>query len=105
MAIALLLEFHNSKQEQYDKVMKGLGLETNNAENIPDGLVCHFAYAKEGNWAVVDVWESRRQFDTFLQERLMPALRDASLPEPEVKEYELYNLMLGKRTPVLSGMR
>ncbi len=105
MAIALLMEFPNGTQEQYDKVMRGLGLEKNNAENIPDGLSCHFAYPKNGNWAVVDVWESRRQFDRFLQDRLMPALRDASLPEPQVKEYELYNLMLGKRAPVLSRMR
>ncbi len=105
MAIALFIEFPGGTLQQYETIMQNLGMELHSNKNIPDGLISHIVYSGEGSLRVIDVWESRQHFDKFLRDRLGPALRNTGLPEPRVNEYELYNVMIGKGTPVPSGMR
>jgi hypothetical protein len=91
MATAILIEFPKGTQRQYDEVIDALGLKDPN--NLPRGLISHVAGPTESGWEVVDVWESRADFDRFLAQRLGPAVREAGLPAPRPIEFPVYNSM------------
>jgi len=45
----------------------------------------------DGGICAVDVWESRTQFDQFMQERFGEQRGRVGVPEPEVTEFEVHN--------------
>jgi len=91
MAIALVIEFPGGSQGQYDKVQDTLGLK--GPETWPRGMILHMAGPTAKGWEVVNVWESREQFDRFVTERLAKALREAGMPEPRRLEFPVYNIV------------
>ena len=91
MAIALVIEFPGVTQKQYDKVQDTLGLK--GPETWPRGTILHMAGPTAKGWEVVDVWESREQFDRFVSERLTLALKEAGMPEPRPTEFPVYNIV------------
>ena len=95
MAIAFFLQLDGVTQEQYDAVMGNLDLKgpsnPDGSDDWPDGVIAHYAGPTPGGWGVVDVWESQAHFDTFLADRLGPAMAAAGVPEPIVTPFELYN--------------
>jgi hypothetical protein len=91
MAIALVIEFSGGTQKQYDKVQDTLGLK--GPETWPRGMILHVAGPTAKGWEVVDVWESREQFDRFVTERLAKALKEAGMPEPRPVEFPVYNIV------------
>ncbi len=44
-------------------------------KNPPSGLVVHVHFMENGRVNVVDVWESAEAFETFQNDRLMPAIQ------------------------------
>ena len=47
--------------------------EMNTESDLPSGLIHHYA-ARDGNDMIIfDIWESREDFERFMNERLMPA--------------------------------
>ena len=57
-------------QENYDAVNEKLNAQG----GPPAGLLFHAAGpGEDGRWTIVEVWESRDQFDRFNEERLTPA--------------------------------
>ncbi len=97
MAVALLIEFPGGTQEQYDKINYLLGLEKGTL-NLPRGLIFHVAGPTERGWQIVDVWESRADFDRFLSEKLGAAVRAVGVMIATPKEIPVYN-MFGEREP------
>ncbi len=96
MAIGLWIRFEGGTQDQYDAVNAEMGVE----QNPPEGLIFHAGSPmEEGNWSVIDFWESREQFDRFQQERLGPAVQalgDKAPPNPPtIKEFPVYNYIKG----------
>ncbi len=95
MSVGLIMQFDGVGSEQYDQVMRELGLALHNdsGDNWPAGIVSHVAGARpEGGWTVVDVWESQDAFDKFMNDRLGPALGAVgTLPEPTVSPFEVHN--------------
>ena len=100
MAVALVMEFPGTTREQYDKVMKAVGLD--NTDEPPPGALLHLAGPTENGWEVVDVWESRADFDKFLAEKLGQAVLEAGITPPRPREFPVYKIM-GVRVP--SGTR
>ncbi|HEY4451514.1 MAG TPA: hypothetical protein VGN13_07965 [Solirubrobacteraceae bacterium] len=94
MAVGIRLKFAGGTQQQYERAHHGMDIET----NPPDGLIVHAAGPVDGGWGVIDYWESRGQFDAFVQERLMPGLQgvgDEGFPSPpDVKEFPVHNLQV-----------
>jgi uncharacterized protein YeaC (DUF1315 family) len=84
--------------EEYGKVS-----EIIQAQGTPDGLVLHTGFVKGDHIQVVDVWESREQFDAFRESRLMPAvmqvmgdrMAQGGGPPPEPDQYEPLDLQRG----------
>jgi hypothetical protein len=90
VAVALFMEFEGVTQEQYDEVMRELGLDREGAA-WPSGIISHTAGTGEKGLCVVDVWESRDAFDRFAQERLAAATQKAGVPAPRPLEFQIYN--------------
>lgn len=95
MAVGLRIKFAGGTQEQYEAVNTEMGVE----ENPPAGLIFHAAGPIEDGWGVIDFWESRDLFDTFLSERIQPAIAAlgdrAPQSPPDIKEFPVHNVIKG----------
>jgi hypothetical protein len=91
MAIALVMHFKGVKMDQYDAVMKEMGLAGDKAA-WPDGIISHMAGRTAEGMCVIDLWQSQAQFDKFFQGRVIPAMqRTGGMPEPEVIKLDVHN--------------
>jgi hypothetical protein len=59
-------------EEQYGRIRTRIGDET------PAGLVAHLVLRQEHGLQYVDVWESETDWERFLADRVMPAVRAAT---------------------------
>jgi hypothetical protein len=79
--------------ETYEAVNEKAGVN----ENPPEGLIVHTAGDVDGQWQIVDVWESEADADRFGAERLGPAIEavmGAAPPgPPPTTVYELHNVL------------
>jgi hypothetical protein len=92
MAVGVTLDFHGGTLEQYDKVVDQMGFTTG-GPGAKGGLF-HWVTPTDDGFRVIDVWESREQFDRFVQEKAIPALAEAGVPtEPQVTFYEVHNYL------------
>jgi hypothetical protein len=83
MAVGLWFEIPGMTQEQYDAAVAAGGLEN----SLPPGQIFHVAGPMEGGWRVIDVWESRADFDRFAEETLESAMDG---PAPVPKEFPVH---------------
>ena len=63
-------------REQYDKLEEELG------SHKPEGLIVHAAGESGSGIRIIDVWESKQQFELFQSERLGPAMRKVGIEAP-----------------------
>jgi hypothetical protein len=63
-------------REQYDKLDKELGSDK------PEGLIVHAAGDSGSGIRIIDVWESKQQFERFQSERLGPAMSKVGIEQP-----------------------
>ena len=94
MAVALRLDFTKLGIEDYDAVCKAL----NFPGDWPDGLKSHGSTEADGRLRVLDIWESRQQFDRFVESRLQNALGQAlgdRAEAPQITEMELHTFYTG----------
>ncbi len=91
MAVGLRLKFREGRQEQYDAVHGKMDVDA----NPPAGMIFHSAGPIDGGWGVIDVWESRDAFDTFVGTRMQPALAElgdeAFDGPPDIKEFPVHH--------------
>ena len=77
MAVIVIQEFE-ATTDQYDQVSEKLGREA------PNGLIAHAgAESGTGKMKVVDIWESNEKWESFLNDRLGPAVEEVMGPPPE----------------------
>jgi quinol monooxygenase YgiN len=67
-------------------------------ENPPEGLVVHTAgQRQDGGMRIFDVWESEQAYNSFREERLMPAVKEVlgEIPDepPDIEIYELHDFI------------
>jgi hypothetical protein len=84
MAVCLVISIPGGTIAQYDEVRRGVG------EPLGDGQISHTAGATADGFCVVDVWESRADFDRFMQEKLGEQLGRAGVPQPQIVEFEVH---------------
>ena len=63
-------------REQYDRLDKELGSDK------PEGLIVHAAGESGSGVRIIDVWESKQQFEQFQSERLGPAMQKVGIELP-----------------------
>jgi len=82
MAVAMFMRWQGVGPEQYDHVRTMVDFE----QDLPDGAIYHVCAFDDESMRIVDVWESREQFERFMAERLSPAIAEAGMSgEPEVE--------------------
>jgi hypothetical protein len=71
-------------QEQYDATNEKLNAQG----DPPQGLRFHAAgQGEDGRWRIIEVWDSRSDFDRFNEERLTPAISETSgMPVGQIPE-------------------
>jgi hypothetical protein len=79
--------------EVYEAVNARAGVN----ENPPEGLLIHTAGEVDGQWQIVDAWESEEQARRFDEERLAPAIEavvGSAPPGPPPRTvYELHRVI------------
>jgi hypothetical protein len=78
MAIVRIVRPPMVTAEIYDAVNANAGVD----DNPPDGLLAHTAGEVDGQWQIVDVWESEERAQRFGDERLAPAIREVLGGDP-----------------------
>lgn len=82
---------------QYDAVREIANWE----QDTPDGAVLHAAWFDEDGLHVTDVWSAQENFERFVADRLMPAVKQVGVVgEPEVHYYMLHRRFVA---PGVSG--
>ena len=90
MAVAVQLDFEGATLDQYDAVCKLMGLTPKGPG--PKGAISHFATMTNAGLRVVDVWESREQFDKFAEEQIGPFSQQVGIPsQPKMQFFEVHN--------------
>jgi hypothetical protein len=70
MSIVMKMTWDGVSPAQYDAVRDAVGWET----TPPAGGIMHIAWFEDGVMHIVDAWESPEQFQTFVDDRLMPGV-------------------------------
>jgi hypothetical protein len=74
---------------QYEAVRK----LTNWEGNVPKGAVFHACGFTKSGMRVTDIWESPEDFNSFVESRLMPAVKQIGIVgEPKVKLLPLHHI-------------
>jgi hypothetical protein len=92
MAIVVIQDFE-ATPEEYDQVNEKLGDET------PQGGILHAAVdLGGGKMRAIDVWESAEDYQSFVQDKLIPAIAEVNPDAPQAQEpeiREIYDLQQG----------
>ena len=87
MAVGIRVKFDGLGAEQFDKLEATLDARG----NYPDGLIFHASGPIDGGWGVLDFWESRAQFDSFVADRVGPAAAAAGITAPpKIHEFPVH---------------
>jgi len=95
MAIAVIMDFTGATLDQYDQVVRSMGLTPGGP--VPPGAVFHWVAATGDGIRVCDVWETRDEFERFAQTEIGPKTAAAGITEPpQMTFYEVHNTLGGK---------
>jgi hypothetical protein len=93
MAIIRIIRPPMLTADVYEAVNARAGVD----ENPPDGLLIHTAGEVDGEWQIVDVWQSDEHARRFDEERLAPAIAavvgSAPAGPPPRTVYELHTVI------------
>jgi hypothetical protein len=71
MAVVMLMHWPEVSKAQYEQARKEINWE----DKAPRGAKFHVAWFGEDGFHVLDLWESREDFEQFMEQRAMPILR------------------------------
>ena len=90
MPVAVQMDFAGATLEQYDQVLQKMGL-TPGGPGAP-GAISHWVAKTDGGIRVVDVWQTKEEFERFAQAQIVPYAREAGFPgDPELDFFEVHN--------------
>ena len=92
MAVAVQMDFVGATLDQYDQVVAKMGL-TPRGPGAPGGI-SHFVTKTDDGIRVIDVWETKEQFERFAQEQIGPFAKEAGFPgEPTLQFFDVHNYL------------
>jgi hypothetical protein len=93
MAVGLIQDFKDATLEQYDQVaFEKMGFRSG-GKHLP-GCLFHWVAKTDDGIRVIDVWESREQFDRFAEEQIGPYAEEVGFPNPpETTFYDVHNYL------------
>lgn len=90
MAIAVIVSIPS--QEAYETVSEKMFGSKRSTEHV-EGNIIHTAGEGPNGFRVVDVWESREAFDTFMNDRVMPAMEETGMAMGEGSPPEIVEII------------
>lgn len=96
MATTVLFRMPADAAQLYDSINQEMGVDQN---NLPDGLIHHYAAKFSEEFVIFDVWQSRGDFERFSNEKVKPAMEKLagdSAAESEPTFGELHNEFTGR---------
>jgi len=97
MATTVHLTIPGGTTELYEALNREMGIDESHP---PDGLHLHIAAKTDDGIQIMDVWESREQFDRFVEDDVTPAM--AKLAGDDAPPFEpTYGELIGE----ISGVR
>jgi heme-degrading monooxygenase HmoA len=82
MSIIMLMHWPEVSKAQYEQARKEINWEG----DTPQGAKFHVAWFGEDGFHVLDLWESREDFERFLKQRLTPAVQKIGIQgQPKVQ--------------------
>jgi len=84
------MEFTGATLEQYDQIIKKMGLTPGGP--APAGAISHWVAATADGILVTDVWQTRELYDAFAQDQIGPFSAEVGIPNPpKLTYYEAHN--------------
>jgi hypothetical protein len=100
MAVGMLLAGPGVTQESYKQLTeKMFGNFPMTKEQSPEGLIIHSAGQSDQGYYVYDIWESKEQFQRFLEGQLGPAVQELGADaggSPTPQFFEIETLVWGR---------
>jgi hypothetical protein len=78
MAVVMTTQIPGATTEVYDSINREMGVE----DDLPQGLIAHYAAHTGDAMLIFDVWESKEDYDRFEQDKLMPAVQKLGMGPP-----------------------
>jgi hypothetical protein len=92
MAVGVQLDFDGATLEQYDEIVGKMGFEPG-GRGAPGGLF-HWVTKTTNGIRVTDVWQTRKQFDTFAAEQIGPITQSVGVPNaPNITYFDVHNYL------------
>lgn len=90
MAVLVTSVVPGGNAEQDDAMVRALDLEN----NPPPGARVRMAGPSESGWRIASLWDSQEAFETFRDQRLLPALERAGIPAPTFEVWPLERVLV-----------
>jgi len=88
MPVAVEMNFTGATLDQYDQVLEKMGLTPGGS--TPPGAISHWVAKTDDGMRVVDVWETREQYERFAQEQIGPYSKEVGIEGmPETRFYDV----------------
>jgi hypothetical protein len=92
MAIAVQMDFAGATLDQYDQILEKMGYAAKGPG--PAGAISHFATTTDSGLRVVDVWQSKEQFEKFAQDHIGPYSAEVGITDPPAMQFfEVHNYL------------
>ena len=75
MATVMLMHWPEVTREKYEEVRRDVDWEG----NVPKGARFHVAWFGDDGFRVLDLWDSREDFETFVRDRLTTGVQKAGI--------------------------
>jgi hypothetical protein len=90
MPVAVQMDFDGATTDQYDEICKKMGLTPKGPG--PAGAISHFATKTDSGFRVVDVWETKEQFEAFARDKIGPFSAEVEITgPPQMQFFEVHN--------------
>jgi hypothetical protein len=99
MAIGVLFEIPGGTKEQYEEMNQKMFGDEDPSPDVIKGCLVHTAGPSQNGWRIFDVWETRADFDRFMNETVMPALGEQEPAGAPPEIYELDRVMVAEGAP------
>jgi hypothetical protein len=92
MPVAVVMDFKDATLDHYDQILEKMGLTPGGAG--PPGALFHWVATSNDGMRVVDVWETREQFERFAGEQIGPYSEEVGIPNPpDINFYDVHSYL------------
>jgi len=92
LAVGIRIKLPGVTKEQFDAAHDHI----NQDRSSPPGMLFHASGPVDDGWEVIDFYESRADFDAFLESRIQPGIAASGVQmqePPDIKEFPVHEII------------